>query len=562
MSRFPPWRARARARAKEGAIPVVLGVLAFFGVTGGRILSPRNIAWLGEGDAVQYFLSWHFFRNSPWGFPLGSNPKYGAEIGSSIAYADNLPLFALPLKAAQGWLPNTFQYFGIWILCCFVLQAWFAWLLVGLFTRARLLRASGAALFVFAPPFLWRLNGHYQLFGQWLVLAALYLSLGRRELARGAAWPLLAFTVSLVHSYLTAMVLGLWIADWLRRMFFDGRTRADFVQLLVVPAVVVLALWQAGLFMVGPGAVKAGFGEYRMNVFSLVDASGWSYLLPDVPEGAFDYEGFNFFGLGGLILALAALPALEQAWPGLRRRPRYWPLLALAVACTLFAFSNRVGVGARTFIMPLSPAWVERANTLRSSGRMFWPAFYLVLWVLLRALCRYYRPRAAAALVFAAVLVQAADTSAGWWPIRQRLMVAGSTWNSPLKSAFWAQVPANYDEIRLVPTRNIAPHHAVFGYFAALHGLSTDSVYLARVDKNELKRARHEAQLAVQKARYAPRTLYILERSYEAAARRSLKPTALLQDIDGFLVLAPDWKCRPACPAAGPIEKDCAADCP
>ncbi len=562
MSRLSNLRARVSSQAKEAAIPVVLGVLTFFGVTGGRILRPRNIAWLSEGDAVQYFLSWHFFRNSQWGFPLGSNPKYGAEIGSSIAYADNLPLFAFPLKVVTRWLPDPFQYFGIWILCCFVLHAWFAWLLVGLLTRERFLRGCGAALFLFAPPFLWRLNGHYQLLGQWLLLAALYLCLGPRNRARGAAWPLLAFTVSLVHSYLTAMVLGLWLSDWLRRVFHDGRTRADFVQLFVVPAVVLLALWQAGLFMVGEGVLKSGFGLYRMNLTSLVDASGWSYLLHDLPEAAGDYEGFNFFGLGGLLLALAALPALKEAWPGVRRRKQYWPLLLLSAGFTLFAISNRVGLADRSYVVPLSPAWVARANTLRSSGRVFWPVFYLLLWVVLRALCQRYRPRVAAALVFAAVLVQAADSSAGWWPIRQRLMVAGSTWRSPLESAFWSQVPANYDEIRLVPTRNIARHHAVFGYFAAMHGMSTDSVYLARVDKNKLKRAKQEAQLAVQKGSYTPRTLYILERSYEAAARRTVQPSGLLQDIDGFLVLAPDWQCRPACRTRQTTEENCSLNCP
>src|SRR5882724_7038555 len=242
--------ARLKSLTAQTGVPLVLGAAGFFAVTGGRILAPSNIAWLGNGDPATYFLGWDFFRNTPWGWPLGSNPRYGAELSSAIAYADNLPLLAIPFKAISHWLPEPFQYFGIWLLCCFMLQSWFGWLLTGLVAKGRVQRACGALLFVLAPPFLWRLQGHYQMEGLWLVLAALYLCFGPRRLARGVAWPLLTFTTSLVHSYLTAMVLGLWFADWLRRVVFEARTRADFVQLVAVPCLVLLALWQAGLFTV------------------------------------------------------------------------------------------------------------------------------------------------------------------------------------------------------------------------------------------------------------------------------------------------------------------------
>jgi Family of unknown function (DUF6311) len=555
-------RARLKAGLKEWAIPAVLGALAFFGVTGGRLLAPRNIAWLGNGDPATYFIGWHYFRNTPWGFPLGANPRYGAELGSAIAYADNLPLFAFPFKLVTRWLPDTFQYFGFWILCCFVLQAWFAWLLVGLLTEARFARTCGSALFLFAPPFLWRLSGHYQMLGQWLVLAALYLCFGPRERTRGVAWPLLAFTVSLVHSYLTAMVLGLWLADWLRRVLFEGRKRADFLQLLIVPALVLLAEWQAGLFMVGHGILKQGFGDYRMNLASLVDPSGWSYLLKDIPEGENDYEGFNYLGLGAILLVLAVLPTLKGALPWLRKNRQYWPLLALLVGFTLFAVSNNVGLASHNFLIPLPQAVIDRAQVLRSSGRMFWPAFYVLFWVVIRALFKRYPPRVAAALLFIAVLVQAVDTSAGWRLNRRDLLIAGSTWPSPLKAPFWSQVPTSYDQIRMVPPKNIETDYAVFAYFSATHGMTSDAIYLARVDEHLEQRAKRQAMQAVNKGQYLPRTLYIVDPRYEKAARRSTRDPALFATIDGFLVLAPDWKCRPECAASGGTAPDCSTACP
>ena len=548
-----------KARAEHWIVPLLLGALTFFGVTGGRIFSPRNIAWLDRGDPAQYFLGWHFFRNSPWGFPLGASPRYGAEFSSSIVYADCLPLFALPFKLVRRWLPDTFQYFGFWILCCFVLQAWFAWLLLGLITQARLARGLGTLLFVFAPPFLWRLSGHYQLMGQWLVLAALYLCFGRRELARGAAWPLLSFCAGLVHSYLTAMVLALWLSDWLRRVLFDGRTRGDLIQLPLVPAAMLLAQWQAGVFMIGSGALRRGFGFHQMNLLSLFDAGGWSYFLPDMPGSRGDYEGFNYFGPGSLLLLIAILPSLRGAFGALRRRRGYWPLAALLVALSLFALSNRVAIAGHLLTIPLPQAVLERANLLRSSGRMFWPAFYVLLWLVIRALFSRYSPRVALALLFVATLLQVADTTAGTLPIRRDLHVSGRTWESPLRSPFWTAVPAEYDEIRQILPRNEAPHHTVFAYFAAMHGMSTDFAYLARIDSQKFEQANDEATQALSLAKYRPRTLYVVDRRYAAEVRRTANETALLRNIDGYLVLAPHWRCSPHCAARD--AQDCAPDC-
>ncbi|MEO7917576.1 MAG: DUF6311 domain-containing protein, partial [Dokdonella sp.] len=490
--------------------------------------------------------------------------RYGAEFSNSIAFVDNVALFALPFKLLRRWLPEPFQYFGLWTLCCFVLQAWFAWLLMGLLTRARFARACGATLFVFAPPFLWRLSGHYQMLGQWLLLASLYVCFGPRRLSRGAAWPVLALTVSLVHTYMTAMVLALWLADMARRLWLEGRTRAELFQLVAVPGLIGLGFWQVGLLMMGKGITKDGFGYYRMNLLTLVDASGWSYLLPDLPEGRGDYEGFNYLGLGGLLLVLAALPSLKTALPTLRSKRQYWPLLGALVGFALFSISNKVGFGTWTFEIPLSEAWVARANALRTGGRMFWPVFYVLLWVLLRALFRRYPPKIAAIAVGLAVLLQVVDTSAGWLPIRKSVQAVGTEWPSPLKSPFWLQVPRTYREIRMVMPQNHPKHYEVFAYFAAIHGMATDSAYFARVDEARLRDARQEARQAVERGRYGEGVLYVLrDRRFEAAARRHMNPeTDWLGRVDGYSILAPGWLCRPECRTPGPETSDCSAACP
>jgi hypothetical protein len=536
------WKTALVGSARRIAIPVGIGLVSFLVIAGPKILEFRNIRWLAERDPATYFLAWHFFRNTPWSLPLGDNPRYGGELAGGIAHADNVPLLAIAFKVIEGWLPEVFQYFGLWLCASFVLQACFAWLLVGLSTRNALARAFGSWLFVLAPPFLWRLREHYSMLGQWLVLAGLYLCLGPRPRSRGAAWPLLAFTASVVHTYTTVMVLGLWLTDWIRRVWLEGRTRADFVQLALVPGLVLLGFWQSGLFLVTDGLAQHGFGKYHLNLLGLIDPSGWSYLVPDLPGLRGDREGFNYLGLGGLLLALLALPALRRAWPAVRERRHYWPLFVLMVGFTCFAISTTIGIGTWTFALPVPESLIQRANLLRASGRMFWPVFYLLLWVLVRHVVLRYPARFAGYLLAGAALIQAADTSAGWLPIRRNLERSGDSWPSPLKAEFWRQVPGRYREIRVLPPVNHGLNYAPFAYLAAMHGLTTDSVYLARVDHQKLERAKRRAARLMKTGRYSASTIYVLDESYEKAARARLRPGVdRLEWIDGFLVLAPAW---------------------
>ena len=395
--------------AARGAAPALLGVAATWIVVGPAPLDVTNVAWLTGPDDVQHYVGWAFFRNSPWMWPLGGNPDFGLEAGSSIFYSDSIPLLAFPFKAVAATLPVPFQYFGLWFLLCLVLQAVFAWRLLGPVTPHGELRLLGTAFFVFAPPMLWRVGGpyggHHALVGHWLLLAGLALCLDpcpadlARTRRRPLLWALLCFGTAWVHGYLLAMVLALWAADLARRLVEGGVARAARrrVAVAIGEAALVLcgtltALWQAGFFMIGAGRAAGGFGAYRMNLWAPVNARGWSYLLPTLGE----HGGFNYYGLGALVLVLGAAAGALVAGPHALPAPRWWPLIAVCAAFTVFALSNRVGIGPWELVIPLPRSWERAAGILRVSGRMFWPVYYLLLWLALawllpRAVARFGR---------------------------------------------------------------------------------------------------------------------------------------------------------------------------
>lgn len=533
-------------------LPILLGTLAFLLVIGPRVLDPTNIAWLGEGDAATHYMGWAFFRSSPWTFPLGMNPSYGLELGNGIIFSDSNPLLAFVFKPFNAWLPETFQYFGLWLLACFILQAWFGWKLVGLLTPSLWIRLLGTGLLVFSPPMFLRMGGHLSLSGHFLILAALYLALMPGLQKRRLAWGGLLAATALVHAYLLAMVALIWLVDLASQASKGRVSRRDaWIELGGLFLLVAFCCWQAGYFSVGGGTVAGGYGLYRLNVMSLVNPSGWSHTLRDMPQGPGDYEGFNYLGLGVIMLAICAGVALLQGNTGLANAVRHRRLLLLAlIGLTLFSLTNHVGIGMLNMHYWLPKPLELLANVFRAAGRMFWPVFYAIVFVVIFAVIRGNKPRAAACLLAIALVVQILDTRAGWGGLRQSRMVpAASSWPTAMNDPFWASAAGHYSKVRTLLPQNQPDNWLLTSQYALAHGLETDGVYLGRMSDRAIERAQRHADQMLASGQYSADSLYILDpRAALQAAKTVNRQTDLLTRIDGLVVLAPGWKTCAQCP--------------
>jgi len=222
-------------------VPIFLGISAFFAVMGPFALDPNNIAWLASSDDIaQHYLGSVFYRYGPWSLPLGLNPNFGLEVSSSIVFSDSIPIMAFLLKLLNYLLPEPFQYFGIWALMCFILQAVFAWLLIGLFCNDEIAKAFGIVLLLFAPPMINRLGVHTSLASHFLILIALFLIIKPSQKHRVIYWCALLGVSSLVTFYLFAMVSVLWFTDLLDRVF---KNKSISIKLLVSYFLLISINW-------------------------------------------------------------------------------------------------------------------------------------------------------------------------------------------------------------------------------------------------------------------------------------------------------------------------------
>jgi hypothetical protein len=552
-----PWGRRYLSR--EVIPPLVLGAITAWLIIGWDGVDPTNIGWNSQGDSATHYLGWWFFRNAPWHFPLGKNLDYGLELGSSVFYSDSIPLFAFLFKALARWLSTPFQYFGIWVAVCLMLQAFFAWRVLGTQpeTRGLALRLSAVGLFLFSPPLMIRIGGHNALVGHWLILAALSFYLTPHPGVRRYAWPALVLAATLVHSYLLVMVLGLWCADLIRRL--QRRVLPTVaLDVALVLGVAVVGLWQAGFFLVRVEP-EDGYGSFGMNLLAPFNPDIYSRVLPPVaPPLVGFHEGYNFAGLGCLLLIPALLVPVALRRPGLWRGVRrHWPLASILLALTAFAVTQHVGVGMWSFSVPLPEGMLRVASTLRSSGRMFWPVHYALLAAVVLLLARGYGARLACLLLALATGVQMFDTSPGWWNHLHTHFhsTRASIWRTPLKEQFWAVAGDEYRILRRVPLVNSAPDYAVFGYYAASHHMATNAAYLARIDAAALERAQADLTEVFRSGEFEPNTLYVLDTAHAAQAAQTMDPGAdFLVRVDGYFVLAPGWQGREHPPFVTPTK--------
>ncbi|MGE0426041.1 MAG: DUF6311 domain-containing protein [Reyranellaceae bacterium] len=527
-----------------------IGLSSFFIVTGGAVLPSDNIAWLSSGDAAVQYLGWAFFRQDKWSVPLGLNPTFGLELGNSVVYSDSIPLLAILFKTIEALLPSVFQYFGLWILACFVLQAVFAWKVCGFVLQDLLARSAMTGFFTVAPPMLMRLPGHISLGGHFLILAAIYLALASRERRRAAAFVLLLNVAAGVHAYFLVMVGVIWLASLADGLIRHSITRRhglwEFAAGVVSTSFVC---WQLGYFTFTQGLGVGSYGFYHLNLLSLVDPHGWSYFLPSIPMGPGDYEGFNYLGVGVLLLLLAAIPMARAGLSGIRRQVVAMPMLTIAMAgLMVFAISNFIGIANFVVEIPIPHAVYLVISAFRASGRMFWPIYYLIVLAILFLFVRAYGVRRARWLLPLALVVQVADTSAGW-PFRgsNPAQASTSTWGSKLTDPFWSQAAKRYSKVRWLLPANTSPEWLSLSYFAATHGLATNAVYLARTDNDAVRAARDDAQRRLLEGRYEADTLYVLDAPSARIARDHLNERDMMAVIDGFQVLAPGWRSCGTC---------------
>lgn len=529
--------------------PIILGLIVCYIYIGPKILNPGNDLWLLRGESLEDYLGWVFYRNTPWLWPVGLNPNYGLEISSSIVFSDSIPLFSLIFKTFESVLPAKFQYFGIWILFCYVMQSIVAWKIVSLYSNSLCVKFLGTLLYLVSLPMIWRIGDlQTALAGHFLILVGLYLNLNPNQNFRAGLWLITLLAASLIHFYLFSMVAILWLAN-LCDLLKIGKIKIKntLIEIGAFAFVIFVFLFQSGYFVISnSSASEWGYGQFNLNLLSFFTPRDWSSIY-STRRFSSDGESFNYLGLGIIILfSITFIFALFFRRKKIVEFTLGSPFFVLCIAALfIYALSNKISVGNWSYTVLLPNELLNVINVLRHSNRFFWPVYYFLLTASIIIILSLKNNRVACVLFLSIGIIQIYDTSAGWMPLRNSLMSpAPPEDGEPLVAPFWSDASIKYKNIVRVPMTHKAPSQwGVWARYAANNKMATNSASFARVDQDRLIGANKKYLDQLSNGNFDQDTLYIIDEWKNLPISINFdKSRDLLARIDGYNVLAPGWK--------------------
>ena len=595
---------------------LLIGLLIFVYVTGGKIVDPTSRDWLMIGDSATHYLGWEFFRHTAllqW--PLGLNPKLGLDMSSSIAFTDSIPLAAFILKPFNFLLPSTFQYLGLWILICFVLQTYLMARLLSHFLTDQFQIALGSVFIALSPVLMYRLvhdgYGHIALVSHFLILGALNLYF-TKEL-RSWWWALLLVCTILIQAYFIPMVAAIWIAKLVHYLRHEDGSRSVVVKHFVVVAVASISTLIVGGYVALGSNLFTGSSDvtdssfpywFRWQPLSLIDiqtsfSGTWSHFLSDQQELRGDVEGFSFLGSGIILLAsmvtliwvyhriatkfpnflvsqvataIGAALVISAGWIVLstqvfsflmfvmlamfiiqfsfetlvaksgESRGRHRVLYLVVATLAAYSMTFRPGIGRYTFfVYPLVPLFKQFTQTFHTHGRYIWPAYYLLVVVVIVAACRLFNRKLATVVLAGCLLFQIVDSAQAVTTVRHRFTNAPQ-WVSPMQDPRWEELARTHNNIIALPLliNDVEGRWMLIADFASRHKMGTNAVYFARINLEDAAQYAGRLHDGFLHGTLDKSNVYIITDDEYWKGVVGLKfPYAFTGDIDGFHVVVP-----------------------
>jgi len=391
-------------------------------------ISGKSGFWRTEfQDLTQQISGFNFYFTSPWTLPLLKFDSLNYPHGTLVTFVDAVPFFAFLLKIflPQNWSP--FNPYSAWLAICFLLQALGAWWIAReLKTKSWLFLIALTFLLINFPPLLDRIH-HISLMAHWMILFSIAIYLKGREQNELpiVLWTWLLTIGFYINIYLFAMVSGVFACSWLsQRARFNARS-------LIMMSTPFLILFISSMLMIFPmpgGKVfpENGFGIFSMNLLSpLIGGSifppkewmglnaiaGFTHV-----GGPGQYEGFNYLGLGILLLiALNFLTIVQSAF-----RHKAFSLLLLFV--TAYALSGQILFGKSVLLEFNYPEFLTFATSqFRASGRFFWLVGYVLCVISLYHSFRKLSVIKFGLLVVAVFVVQVVDMQRVYLGLQARI---------------------------------------------------------------------------------------------------------------------------------------------
>lgn len=454
---------------KKYALYLYVGIFAivtFCSIYGINVLNPTYTDWLFAADDIsQHYLGWKAYRNSAWSFPIGMLNTLAYPSETSIIFTDSIPMYAVFFKLFAFLLPTDFQYFGLWGVMCFVIQALFTAKIINKYADSRMVTFLSSILLTLTPVMIWRMYAHTALAGQWVILYGLeplynhekYDDSTKRMLMHICIMGILSPSIHMYFVLMNGIVLvGICLFDIMKKRF-----KRAALSLLVYLASVAVIVALLGGFSSGIQADSSGLGLFAFNLNALFNPQGWSCIFQTLPlyRGE-QYEGFAYLGGGCILALLLSCLVLVGKTDGKNVIKRSWEKIAalttVAILAMIVALSPVITINDICLKeLELPNKIIQLWSIFRSSGRIIWVTIYIIILCSLGIICKFCVKRMATVILFACLLLQIYDIHEELGR-RHEKFAQRVTYDSRLKDTeFWDSIAEN-PEIKHIVFTNLS----------------------------------------------------------------------------------------------------------
>ncbi len=476
----------------------LIGAVLFLLIYGYASLLPTNVSFIydsSDPDVFSHQLGFDFYRISPWRWPIGVQSYYPYPYECSVIYTDSIPIFAFFFKLLSPILPEYFQYFGLWIFLCFMLQGVSSALLLRKLKIDYLRTMLCVPLFIINVPFLFRCFHHSALAGQWLIIFSFLMIISEHEMkfkARLIGWSLLCGGSVLIHGYLFVLV-GFLMSFSTLHQFLQYKTYKSSVTIFLSCVITSITLYySAGGMIQYKNVVMKGFPNYVFDPADLINPLFFSAFLPSMPY-AYSTETSVYLGIAFIVLLVFAIIVLVRKRKTLAvflKVHSIFLILTLISSCFLFVLSEGVRPRIAGHVMfDLTGGSTDNdlmayLSLFRATARFILPVWYMIQVGVLYVVCRSLRSRAAFTIVMiACVIIQYAEIVPKTAKGATDSVVSGysTVFNDTFDKVFSTEarhlslINENYVEISSVAT------------FAAHHGMTLNNSKVCRGPKNSIQ---------------------------------------------------------------------------
>tara|TARA_B110000858_G_C17768043_1_gene458035 strand:+ start:28 stop:1572 length:1545 start_codon:yes stop_codon:yes gene_type:complete len=219
------------------------------------------------------------------------------------------------------------------------------------------------------------------------------------------------------------MLLGLYLLFVFNHHLINLNLKRLFLDISIPLIFLVIVMFVSGFFNVPfTDAMGFGFGTFKMNLASLINPMyhgvgfdvSWSNFLPNLPyysDG--EFEGFNYLGLGGIVLFILLLYFFIRD-PGYFLKKNTISYILIVIFFSLYAVSNKITfLDKLLFDIKLHDVLYGIFSITRASGRFFWPIFYLIFILSIFLISKKFSKKLSRSVLLIILIIQFSDIFPG-----------------------------------------------------------------------------------------------------------------------------------------------------